>query len=216
MMDNSKIEAGNAPDATAEMNSAAQDTGAAEAAAAQETATAAADATATEQAPASEGEAAVDFPALIAQLEAGLAEERTRAEKLLDQTQRMAAEFQNSRKRQENQLHEEIERASAHLIKRLLPVIDDLDLAFAHVPPDLEEGAAWIEGFRQIQKKLHSLLAEEGVTTIPEGEFDPTLHEAVSGEPSDSVPTGHVIATLRAGYTYKGKVLRPALVRVAM
>jgi molecular chaperone GrpE len=214
MMDNSKIEAGNAPDATAEMNSDTQDTGAAQAVAAAEGA-AAADTTET-RAPTPEDEAAVDFPTLIAQLEAGLAEERARAEKLLDQTQRMAAEFQNSRKRQENQLLEEIERASAHLIKRLLPVIDDLDLAFAHVPPDLEEGAAWIEGFRQIQKKLHSLLAEEGVTTIPEGEFDPTLHEAVSGEPSDSVPAGHVIDTLRTGYTYKGKVLRPALVRVAM
>lgn len=159
---------------------------------------------------------AVDYPAVLAELEARFAEERARADKLLDQTQRMAAEFQNSRRRQENQLSEEIERASSHLIKRLLPVIDDFDLAFAHVPAELEQGAAWVEGFRQIQKKLHNILAEEGVAVIPGGAFDPALHEAVTGEPSDDVPSGHVIDTLRAGYTYKGKVLRPALVRVAM
>ena len=162
-------------------------------------------------------QADVDYAALIADFETALADERARADKLLDQTQRMAAEFQNSRRRQEAQLSEEIERASAHVVKRLLPAIDDLDLAFAHVPADLQEGAGWVEGFRQIQKKLHNILAEEGVTTIRgEGEFDPALHEAVSSEPNDSVPSGHVIATLRAGYSYKGKVLRPALVRVAM
>lgn len=162
-------------------------------------------------------QADVDYAALIAEFETALADERARADKLLDQTQRMAAEFQNSRRRQEAQLSEEIERASAHVVKRLLPAIDDLDLAFAHVPADLQEGTGWVEGFRQIQKKLHNILAEEGVTTIRgEGEFDPALHEAVSSEPNDSVPSGHVIATLRAGYSYKGKVLRPALVRVAM
>jgi len=162
-------------------------------------------------------QADVDYAALIADFETALADERARADKLLDQTQRMAAEFQNSRRRQEAQLSEEIERASAHVVRRLLPAIDDLDLAFAHVPADLQEGAGWVEGFRQIQKKLHNILAEEGVTTIRgEGEFDPALHEAVSSEPNDSVPSGHVIATLRAGYSYKGKVLRPALVRVAM
>jgi molecular chaperone GrpE len=163
-----------------------------------------------------EAQAAPDYPAMIAQLEASLAEERARAGKLLDQTQRMAADFQNSRKRQETLLADEIERAASHLIRRLLPVIDDFDLAFAHVPGEFAENSPWVEGFRQIQKKLHNLLAEEGVTVIAgEGLFDPTLHEAVTAEPSDSVPSGHIIATLRAGYTYKGKVLRPALVRVA-
>ena len=172
---------------------------------------------ASAQANAAANQADVDYAAMIAEFETALADERARADKLLDQTQRMAAEFQNSRRRQEAQLSEEIERASAHVIKRLLPAIDDLDLAFAHVPADLLEGAAWVEGFRQIQKKLHNILAEEGVTTIRgAGEFDPALHEAVSSEPNDSVPSGHVIATLRSGYLYKGKVLRPALVRVAM
>jgi molecular chaperone GrpE len=158
-----------------------------------------------------------DLAAQIAELESALAQERARADKLTDQSQRMAAEFQNSRRRLEGQVQDEIERASTHLIRKLLPVIDDLDLAFANAPAGVESGAPWVEGFRQIQKKLHNLLAEEGVEIIAqEGAFDPALHEAVSGEASDSVPEGHIIGTLRSGYTYKGKVLRPALVRVAM
>ena len=166
--------------------------------------------------------AAPELTARVAELESALAEERARADKLLDQSQRLAAEFQNSRRRLETQVQDEIERASTHLLRRLLPVIDDFDLAFAHTPAEVtaaEAGgeAAWVGGFRQIQKKLHTILADEGVAVIPgEGEFDPSLHEAVSGEPSDDVPSGHIIGTLRAGYTYKGKVLRPALVRVAM
>ena len=189
----------------------------------------------TNQEPASEADAAAeagaatgseapapDLAGRVAELESALAEERARGDKLLDQSQRLAAEFQNSRRRLETQVQDEIERASTHLLRRLLPVIDDFDLAFAHTPAEVtaaEAGgeAAWVGGFRQIQKKLHTILADEGVAVIPgEGEFDPSLHEAVSGEPSDDVPSGHIIGTLRAGYTYKGKVLRPALVRVAM
>jgi molecular chaperone GrpE len=160
---------------------------------------------------------APDYAARVSELESALVQERERADKLLDQSQRLAAEFQNSRRRLETQVQDEIERSSTYLVRRLLPVIDDFDLAFAHAPAEIEAGAAWVEGFRQIQKKLHNVLAEEGVQAIAEtGPFDPALHEAVSGEPSEDVPAGHIIATLRAGYTYKGKVLRPALVRVAM
>jgi molecular chaperone GrpE len=166
--------------------------------------------------PDSQVEEAVDYAAIVAELEAALAAERARADDLLEKSQRMAAEFQNSRRRQERQLAEEIERAGSHFVRRLLPIVDDFDLAFANVPPGIDADAGWIEGFRQIQKKLHTLLEEEGVQAIPvEGEFDPALHEAVISEPSDSTPSGHVIAALRAGYTHKGRVLRPALVRVA-
>jgi molecular chaperone GrpE len=61
------------------------------------------------------------------------------------------------------------------------------------------------------------VLTDHGVAPIAsDGPFDPMRHEAVTSEPSESVPSGHIIATLRAGYEYKGRVLRPALVRVAM
>lgn len=157
-----------------------------------------------------------DAAAIVARLEIELAEERARSGDLLDKYQRMAAEFQNSRRRQERQLAEEIERANTQMIKRLLPVVDDFDLAFANVPADLAAGAAWVDGFRQIQKKLHAMLEDEGVTQIrTDGEFDPVLHEAIASAPSADVPSGHILDTMRAGYAYKGRVLRAALVRIA-
>jgi molecular chaperone GrpE len=155
---------------------------------------------------------------LIEDLKAQLSKAETRADELRDQLQRTAAEFQNSRRRQERQLAEEIERASSHLLKRILPIIDDINLAFDNVPQDLVESqSAWLEGFRQIQKKLYAVLEDEGVTEMAlDGAFDPTRHEAVTSEQHEQAPSGHIIETLRAGYEYKGRVLRPALVRVAL
>ncbi len=156
--------------------------------------------------------------ALIEQLQAELAEVRAEAAAQTDQVQRIAAEFQNSKKRQERQLSDAIQRASGHLAEQLLPILDDFDLAFGNLPEELnEEDDSWVDGFRQIHKKLASLLDDQGVTIIArEGEFDPNLHEAISSEPSEDVESGHIIETLRAGYEFKGRVLRPAMVRVAM
>src|SRR5690554_3980130 len=75
----------------------------------------------------------------IQQLEAELATANKKVAELTDTLQRTAAEFQNSRRRQERQLQDEIERASSHLLRRLLPVLDDLDLAFANLPSELSE-----------------------------------------------------------------------------
>ncbi len=105
----------------------------------------------------------------IARLEAELAEANQQAAEVVDKSQRLAAEFQNSRRRQERQLAEQIERSSMHLVKRLLPVMDDFDLAFGNVPEATDAEAAWVEGFRQIQKKLHLLLEEEGVAAHRHG-----------------------------------------------
>jgi molecular chaperone GrpE len=153
----------------------------------------------------------------IARLEAELAETRQECADVTEKSQRLAAEFQNSRRRQERQLAEEMERVSAHIIRRLLPVVDDFDLAFANAPVGVDIQDAWGVGFQQIQRKVRALLEEEGLAAIPtEGEFDPTQHEAIASAPSDTVASGHVLDTLRAGYTLKGRVLRPALVRVAI
>ena len=166
---------------------------------------------------------------LITQLREELAAAQAKADEYLDKLQRSAAEFQNSRRRLENQQAEEIERASGALVRRLLPVLDDLDLAFQNVPSELQsveadsntaQQVAWLQGFRQIRKKLGDVLAEQGLALIETAgetasEFDPNLHEAITSEPHDSVPSGHIIAEVRAGYLYKGRVLRPALVRVA-
>jgi molecular chaperone GrpE len=162
----------------------------------------------------------------IAQLQEELARAQAKADEYLDRLQRTAAEFQNSRRRQEKQVAEQIERASLHVIQRLIPVLDDLDRAFQNVPPELTAAAgagpdaqgqvAWVDGFRQIQKKLHALVEDQGVAAIPlVGPFDPTRHEAISSEPHAEVASGHIIETLRIGYEQRGHVIRPALVRIA-
>lgn len=162
---------------------------------------------------------------IITQLRDELAAAQAKADEYLDKLQRSAAEYQNSRRRLEAQQAEEIERASGVLVRRLLPVLDDLDLAFQNVPSELQNAeadealaqqAAWLQGFRQIRKKLLDVLGDEGLSVIDaSGEFDPNLHEAITSEPSEDVPSGHIIAEMRAGYLHKGRVLRPALVRVA-
>jgi molecular chaperone GrpE len=155
---------------------------------------------------------------IISHLESELDVARAEAAASLDQMQRAAAEFQNSKRRQEKQLNDAIARSAERVITQLLPVLDDFDLAFKNVPEDIsDEDEAWLGGFRQIQKKLMILLENEGVEMIPTtGEFDPNRHEAISSEPNEEVESGHIIDTLRVGYEHKGRVLRPALVRVAM
>ena len=156
---------------------------------------------------------------IIAGLEAEAAAAQALAAENLDRLLRTTAEFQNTSRRQEKRLLDSIERANQSLILRLLPVIDDFDLAFGNMPADLSEtDIAWLSGFRQIQKKLTDALAEEGVAIIDEtgSPFDPNRHEAISSEPNAEVESGHIIQTLRAGYEHKNRVLRPALVRVAM
>ncbi len=153
----------------------------------------------------------------IARLESELAEARARANDAVDRMQRTAAEFQNTRKRQERLLQEGLERATQRLLTALLPVQDDFSLAFQNLPDTLtQEETAWVDGFKRIHDKLTGLLNEEGVKAIEhDGPFDPARHEAVTNEPSEEVESGHIIATLRTGYVLKDRVLRPALVRVA-
>lgn len=154
----------------------------------------------------------------IALLEQKVVDAEAKADENFDLLQRKAAEFQNSKRRQEKMLSEQIDRASTHLIQKLLPILDDFDLAFRNVPQGLStEEDAWLGGFQQVQKKLMTILEDEGVNIVDqEGLFDPNQHEAVSSEPNDDVESGHIIETLRYGYEHKGRIIRPALVRVAM
>ena len=159
---------------------------------------------------------------VIEQLSEELAAAQAQVDEYIDKLQRTAADFQNTQRRQQKQLADSIDRANADLIRRLLPVLDDFDLAFQNAPQppaaqaDEDAGSAWIDGFRQIQKKLLDLLQEQGVSPIDaDGEFDPMRHEAVLSEQSDEVESGHIVGVLRSGYEYKGQVLRPAMVRVA-
>lgn len=153
----------------------------------------------------------------IVRLESELVDAQQQAAGALETMQRTVAEYENAGKRRERQNEERIMRATENMMRQLLPVIDDLELAFQNVPQSgLEEDRAWLKGFEQIKQKLMEILAGAQVEPLPAtGEFDPTQHEAISNEPNPDVPSGYIIQTLRTGYSIQDRILRPALVRVA-
>jgi len=141
-----------------------------------------------------------------------LAEEKEKAEKYLANWQRCQADFTNYKQRAEQEKGEIIEFANSMLIYNLLPIMDDLERAFASVPADLDE-SNWTEGIRLIYNKLKATLEAQGLTEIKaKGEpFDPHLHEAVMQQEGKE---GMIIEETQKGYTLKEKVIRPSLVIV--
>jgi molecular chaperone GrpE len=119
--------------------------------------------------------------------------------------QRIQADFENYKKRVTKQQSELFERAAEDLVSRLLPVLDTADLAVAHDDN---------QSLLQLASALYDLLFKEGLERLdPVGQpFDPNEHEAVMHEPGDGDP--EVIEVMRAGYKWKGRVLRPAMVKV--
>lgn len=148
----------------------------------------------------------------IETLQQALAEEKEKSERYLANWQRCQADFDNYKKRSEQERGEVIELASRALISNLLPVMDDLERALALVPAELEE-SNWTEGIRLIYNKFKTTLEAQGVTGIAaRGEpFDPRLHEAVMQQNGKE---GMVIEELRKGYKFKEKIIRPSLVTV--
>jgi molecular chaperone GrpE len=103
-------------------------------------------------------------------------------------------------------------------LAKLLPILDDLELALANSPnDDAEVLMEWREGITLILHKFRAVLSSVGVSPIQaEGEvFDPTVHEAISHEPSPDHESGQIIAQVRQGYKLGDRVLRASLVRVA-
>ena len=119
---------------------------------------------------------------------------------------RLQADFENYKKRMIKQQTEHLERAAQALVDKLLPVLDTADLALAH-------GGG--EDVKQLSGALLGALEREGLERIdPDGgSFDPTIHDAVAHEPHEGGGM-EVVEVLRAGYRWKGRLLRPAMVRV--
>jgi molecular chaperone GrpE len=152
----------------------------------------------------------------LAGLRQELEDAQTRQAEYLDGWQRARAELANARKRFQREQEQAYGNARADVLVRLLPILDDFQRALENVPDELS-AAPWIEGIHLIERKFQQLLEQEGVTAIQDAghEFDPFLHQAVTHEPSDSVPAGHVISSLRTGYRLGDQVLRPSMVRVS-
>lgn len=157
-----------------------------------------------------EGEvvSAEEFEVLQKELEEAQAEVAGKQDELL----RSLAEFSNYKKRIERDQLLTQQTMKGDIVRRFLPVIDDMQRALQDAPDD-----PWVEGMRLIYRKLQGILDAEGVTRIEaEGkEFDPNFHEAISQEESENHESGTVIEVLQQGYLLGERVIRPAMVRVA-
>ncbi len=131
--------------------------------------------------------------------------------------QRTQADFENYRKRIARMQDEHLARASSDLVAKLLPVLDTLDLAEAHLNESLEvseDGKA----LRASRAMLMDILSKEGLLRVdqPNVPFDPSVHDAVAHTDGEGGENGETLVdeVMRSGYRWKGQVLRPAMVRV--
>ena len=127
---------------------------------------------------------------------------------------RTLADFENFRKRSEREKQDYFKYAMAGVIKDLLPVLDNFDRALEHA----EEGDDFHKGVSLIYKQLFDGLRRHGLRIVDEANvrFDPNIHEAVITEEDPNVPSHTVVAVLQKGYFLHDRLLRPAMVKVAV
>ncbi len=134
---------------------------------------------------------------------------------LLDSLMRLKADFDNYRKRMIKEQTHILETAEAGLVKKLLPVIDNLERALASAD---DKGSAGLkEGIEKVLELMVATLEREGLEVIdPAGEpFDPEHHEAMMVVETDECPEDTVLDVIQKGYRFSGVLLRPAMVRVS-
>jgi molecular chaperone GrpE len=129
---------------------------------------------------------------------------------------RLAAEYDNFRKRTTREKQEAESRGQADLVKQMIDPLDDI-ARFAHVDPATTDSTTVVQGVEMVEKKLAKILAAAGLEVINpvDQNFDPALHEAVATEPALSREDDHMVARVyQLGYVFKGQLLRPARVVV--
>ncbi len=141
-----------------------------------------------------------------------------KAEEYKDNWVRTAADFENFKKRAARERTESGQAASAALLQKLLPVLDNFEMAQAAAQTAQGDKLAALQtGIAMIQQQLKSILVDAGLEEIDAAgkPFDPTFHEAVSQQETDGTPEGHITQQLRKGYKFRERLLRPAAVTVA-
>jgi molecular chaperone GrpE len=153
----------------------------------------------------------------IEQLQGELQASTAKSEEYLAALQRERAEFSNYRRRTTEEREAMLGLAGEDLIRKVLAIADDFDLAIDNRPPELE-GSSWVDGVTAIDRKLRALLDSEGVRPVeaePGRPFDPREHEAIVNVPGTGRAEGEIVDVIRRGYKLRDRVLRPALVAVA-
>lgn len=152
----------------------------------------------------------------VEELVARLTATQEEASRNLEGWQRTQAEFANARKRMEKQRADAYVDANIELVRKLLPVVDDMDRALQSAP-DQVQGDSWFSGLVMVGRKFGSVLESLQVEPIEALglPFDPNFHEAIGQESTDEYESGIVSREMQKGYRMGDRVIRPTLVYVA-
>ncbi len=153
--------------------------------------------------------------AVVERLEGDLRKERETSSEYLRRLQYMQADFENYRKRVDREMSDVKRYGNDRLLAEFLVVVDEFELGLEKAR-EQAESPALVQGMGMVLKRFQSLLAKEGIARI-EGvgsKFNPTVHEAALRVPSE-MEEGVVVEEIRPGYTLKGRVIRPSIVKVS-
>ncbi|MGD9131732.1 MAG: nucleotide exchange factor GrpE [Candidatus Bathyarchaeota archaeon] len=152
----------------------------------------------------------------VKKLSEELEAEQEKSKQYLNRLKYLQADFENYRKRVEKEVQEAVQRSNEQLIACLIGVLDDLESAI-QAGETTENKAALLEGIRMVHKNLEKLLENEGLERLEcVGQaFDPRIHEILAQIPTKEHESGTVLEEARKGFMFKGKVLRPSIVKVA-
>jgi molecular chaperone GrpE len=156
-----------------------------------------------------------DPPAATGRVAPELEAARAEAQATFAQYQRLAADFENYKRRTRQELADRTQYANEELVLKLLPILDNFRRALEHAPANLDR--SWFEGIKLVARQFEDVLQAQGVSHIPAvGEkFDPSQHEAIAQEETDEHEEGTVVEEMQPGYRLHNRVLRPTLVKVA-
>jgi molecular chaperone GrpE len=137
---------------------------------------------------------------------------------LQDRTLRLQAEFDNFRRRAERERMEFAEYAGMEIVRSLLGTLDDFERALKAARDSGSADSPLTKGVELVYSRLNETLAKQGLTPIAaeNATFDPHLHQAVDREETDRVEEGTILQEYQKGYNFKGKMLRPAMVKVSV
>jgi len=153
----------------------------------------------------------------VSSLREQLRQEQERSKEHLNKLLYVQADFENYRRRLNQEVESRIDAGKARLIQNLLAIVDELELAL-NAAKNTEGASAVANGLEIVLKKFRDLLTAEGLSAIESvgKKFDPTMHEAVERVPCEDKDEGTILEEIRKGFTMKGKLIRPSIVKIAV
>jgi molecular chaperone GrpE len=157
-----------------------------------------------------------EFKEKVKNLEEKLEAEQEKTAKYLNRLKYMQADFENYRKRVEKEIKEAVHRSNEKLVACLIDIMDDLESAIS-AGKTTENKDALLEGIKMIHKNLDKLLEKEGLERLEciGQTFNPNKHEVLAEIPTKDIESGTILEEARKGFMFKGKVLRPSIVKIA-